>query len=365
MKGSRRRGFTLVETMVVVMVIAVLLALLLPAVQAAREASRRSKCTNNLKQVALSAAGYEQAYGVLPSAELDGTFEDYASGTVHNGPSVFLGVAPFLDQMSTFNAYNFMVSWRGGANATVANVGVATLLCPSDPVVADKSPLSPLFFGGTYPLAASAGLTTLRQAHNSYAGCSGVYYADYRGDTLSDPCYPVFVGSAMGVIIGDGNVTLSSVGDGLSNTLMFGEQLASILPSPARCRSISLAEIRQWHAGFYYNTEFDAEYPINAYRRLPLYAFPIAYCAPGDWVPLQSASSLHPGGANFAMCDGSVRFIKETIDTWGRYDTATGDPVGFGRGARCGEHQLGTATPGLYQALATRNNGEVVSGGDY
>jgi prepilin-type processing-associated H-X9-DG protein len=127
-----------------------------------------------------------------------------------------------------------------------------------------------------------------------------------------------------------------------------------------------------WNMGTWNCTEFDAEYPINAYRRLNYAVFPsdlklnVWGAQPnGAWVPLESVSSMHPGGANFAFCDGSVKFIKETIASWSPYNSSTGDPVGFYYGSQCGENHIGTAKPQIYQALATRNGGEVISSDAY
>jgi prepilin-type N-terminal cleavage/methylation domain-containing protein/prepilin-type processing-associated H-X9-DG protein len=358
-EARRRRGFTLIELLVVISIIAVLIALLLPAVQAAREAGRRSQCVNNLKQLALGVANYESANGSYPSAELDGYYEDYASQTVHNGPSVFISLLSQLEQSSLFNAWNFSCSWRSGANITVASTQLSFLMCPSDSQVAMRTPLNAGFFTGTYPYSGTDN-GTFTQTHNSYAGNTGLYYSDYRGATLTDPCYPAFVASASGTIIGDGVVTIASINDGLSNTFLFSEQgFGFITNNPAS--GGNQAGTRSWQTGFFYDSEFDAEYPINAYRRLDYSAFPVGYLTAGDWVVLESVSSYHPGGANFAFCDGSVKFIKETIASWSPYNTATGDPIGFIYPSPCGQNQIGTAVPQVYQKLATRKQGEVIS----
>jgi len=85
----------------------------------------------------------------------------------------------------------------------------------------------------------------------------------------------------------------------------------------------------------------------------------------GDWVTVEGVSSMHPGGANFAFCDGSVKFIKETIASWTPYNSSTGDPVGFQYDPTCGWDSIGTAQPQIYQKLATRNGGEVISSDAY
>jgi prepilin-type N-terminal cleavage/methylation domain-containing protein/prepilin-type processing-associated H-X9-DG protein len=350
-----RRGFTLIELLVVIAIIAVLIALLLPAVQAAREAARRSQCVNNLKQLALGVANYESANGAYPAAEYDCYCE--TPGSVHNGPSVFVALCPQLEQPQIYNAYNFAITWRSYPNVTVTNTQLSVLLCPSDPAAAVKSTLSASYTGAPIPVPAGS---PYQQAHTSYAGCSGIYYSDYRGSTLTDPCYQTWDATQKGVITGDNIITLSSITDGTSNTFLFGETATGTLPNDPT-NPIGQQQARAWQIGFWYSGEFDCEYPINAYKKVPLSTFPGGFVTNGDWATVEGASSLHPGGANFAFCDGSVHFIKETIASWGPYNASTGDPVGFSYGSTCGENYIGTAVPQIYQKLATRNGGEVVS----
>jgi prepilin-type processing-associated H-X9-DG protein len=92
--------------------------------------------------------------------------------------------------------------------------------------------------------------------------------------------------------------------------------------------------------------------------------FPPGIVTPGDWTTAEGACSFHPGGANFAFCDGSIKFIKETIASWAPYDPTTGDPY-FTYGAACSENHLGKVPERVYQALGTRNGGEVISSDSY
>ena len=358
--SRRKSGFTLIELLVVIAIIAVLIALLLPAVQAAREAARRSQCVNNMKQLALAVANYESANGAYPVAEFDCFCE--TPGSIHNGPSVFVALCPQMEQTQIYNAYNFSITWRSYPNVTVTSTQINSLLCPSDAAIATRTPLSASYTGAPIPVPAAA---PFLQAHSSYAGCNGIYYSDYRSSTsLQDPCYQTWGASEKGVIVGDNLITLASITDGTSNTFLFGETTYGNL-STDPTNPIGQFQARDWQIGFWYSGEFDCEYPINAYKKVPIQSFPGGFVTNGDWVTVEGAGSMHPGGANFAFCDGSVRFIKETISSWGPYNTSTGDPVGFNYGATCGEYQIGTAIPQVYQKLATRNGGEVVSADSY
>src|SRR3954463_147846 len=133
--SSRSRGFTLVELLVVISIIGALVALLLPAVQAAREAARRSRCANNLKQLALAAQGYADAHGVFPL----GSFKqrppvDHCGGSHEHG--ALIALLPFLEQRSLFDAFNSGVHFETAPNSTVMGAGLSVLWCPSDPSVA-------------------------------------------------------------------------------------------------------------------------------------------------------------------------------------------------------------------------------------
>jgi|SRR5271157_1178876 len=356
---SRHRAFTLIELLVVIAIIAVLISLLLPAVQSAREAARRAQCVNNLKQIALAVMNYESANNAFPAAEFDCYCE--TPGTVHNGPSFFVAICPQMEQSQIYNAYNFSITWRSYPNITVTNAQIASLICPSE-TVPDRTPLQSSYTSAPIPVPATV---PFLQAHSTYAGCSGIYYSDYKSSTsLQDPCYATWAATEKGVIVGDNKITIASITDGTSNTFMLGETAIGTL-STNSSYFVSQAQARWWQLGFWYCGEFDCEYPINAYKRVPYQSFPMGHNTNGDWVPAEGASSFHPGGANFAFCDGSVKFIKETIASWGPYNTATGDPVGFTYGLTCGEDYIGTAQPQVYQMLATRNGGEVISADSY
>ena len=365
MNRTKSRGFTLIELLVVISIIAVLIALLLPAVQSAREAARRAQCVNNLKQLALGVMNYESANGVFPPAELD-TRGDDPTGAVHNGTSWFVSICPQLVQQNVYNSYNFSCLWRSSINITVTSTQLNALICPSDSIAANKSPLQSSYLASTTNPNGFATLpSNFQQAHSSYAGCNGIWYGDYRGSSLSDPCYDVWGATEKGVIVGEFDVSISSITDGTSNTVMIGETSLSAAKLTGTGGWADPLQARWWQIGFWYSGEYDHEFPINAYKRLNVSGFPVGSVAPGDWTFVESASSMHPGGANFAFCDGSVHFIKETIQSWGPYNNATGDPVGFVYGGTCGENNIGTAIPGVYQALATRNGGEVISADAY
>jgi prepilin-type processing-associated H-X9-DG protein len=346
----------LIELLVVIAIIAVLIALLLPAVQSAREAARRAQCTNNLKQLALAAANYENSNGVLPTGNYWRI--NPTSGNYTYGPSVFINMAPYLEQSALFNGFNFQWGWEGAINGTFAGVGVASLFCPSDTA-------SGVFALDTTDAQNFYKLPTINQAYPSYAGCEGTWAMFYSPSpplpTSAQPDFQAWRAASNGLIYSESATRLSSITDGTSNTILFGERAHGIFGGS------DAPFFFWWNSGWWGDTFFDTNYPINSYRKL---AAQLDLNDPSNtyggwwWVPLQSASSFHPGGANFGLADGSVKFIKETISCWQPDPNNFGDPVGVAYG-QYGQYLWGKSKPLTYQALSTRGSGEIVSADQY
>ena len=254
--SRRSSGFTLIELLVVIAIIAVLIALLLPAVQAAREAARRSQCVNNLKQIGLATLNYESTYSILPPANL------YTQqGNSQFGPSVFLQMAPFLEMNPAYNAMNFAYSYACPANSTVGSLSVAMLLCPSDPTASTKAQITGDYYGLPATLALSQGYT-------HYFGNGGPYNANgfkVVGGFGADPSLAQY---QMGTIVDQGAITLASITDGTSNTLLFSENGHGFFASP------QVNYYHYWNDGDPGTTVFETRFPPNgqrAYAKLPSY----------------------------------------------------------------------------------------------
>lgn len=262
-------------------------------------------------------------------------------------------MSSYLEQGQAFNAENFSFTYEHPANVTVAGIGMSTLWCPSDGTVSQGAPLIARFYG-----LASAG--PWRQQFSSYAGCEGTWPI-YVGPDDGPGVLTSWLGTANGLIYTQAATRLSSITDGMSNTFLFGEHAHGIFGGEDAPWYFS------WNSGYWGDTFCDTMFPINAYRKL---SGPLDLSDPTNpyggfwWVPIQSASSFHPGGVNFAFADGSVRFIKETIATWQNNINNFGDPVGVTYGANS-EYYFGKSRPQVYQFLSTRNNGEVLSSDSY
>jgi prepilin-type N-terminal cleavage/methylation domain-containing protein/prepilin-type processing-associated H-X9-DG protein len=348
------RGFTLIELLVVIAIIAVLISLLLPAVQSAREAARRIQCVNNLKQIGLAFANYEQANQMFPLGAMvlgvSPANTSWGTEIGNNGVSWVALSLPYLEQGTVFNAINFSTSISGASGygpfafATAWYTRLNVLWCPSDgdqdgfrpfgsnngdgqdisaappPPPSGGTPTVPVSdygvsFGDNYCIGAlNPGVTfptetpyTLWPNPPGYPrigwpGYQGTY-ADINGNL------PPAQGAAPGALRGmfDVNngqtVTLQSITDGTSNTISAGEAL------PAQRADNNVWE---WNSGGYGTTV-----PIN-------WPSPQSCTLPGNgWGSYNWASrcaytnvgfkSHHPGGSNFLFADGSVHFLKTTI----------------------------------------------------
>jgi prepilin-type N-terminal cleavage/methylation domain-containing protein/prepilin-type processing-associated H-X9-DG protein len=349
-QASRRRGFTLIELLVVIAIIAVLIALLLPAVQAAREAARRMQCTNNLKQLGLAAMNYESSNGSLPPGSYGAT-RDY-DGAIKPGLSVFVRVLPFVEGQNTFNAANFAFSLESSANATVASIGVSTLWCPSDSSV--SSGTSPL--DGLYNLPSG---NTLQQYYTSYGGNEGLWDLDiqYNDDARYgySGAYSARKANMNGVIFMSSNVRLSEITDGTSNTIMFGEHCHGRLAASAPPTGY-----QWWNSSYYTDTLVCTYYSINSDTKSVL-----ATNQPDEY--FQIVGSYHPGGANVGFCDGSVKFLKDSIQSLPfTFNTSTFDNGYFLYNPTTATYTIAPGTRiGVWQQLSTRNFGEVISSDAY
>jgi len=355
--SRRRAAFTLIELLVVIAIIAVLIALLLPAVQAAREAARRAQCVNNLKQLGLAVHNYHSQQNSFPP--LMGNF-----GVGTAGPRADIGqwpigwgvaVLPGVEQQALYNAVNFSDGADGPMNyLTVSSTRISSLVCPSEnrnqgPWVSSSFTNYAANIGGPASLAAFTGIFV--PMLNSPSGSSG-----YGGSTRN--C---------------GSFGMESVTDGTSNTAMFSERLVGLAGDPVvrvgtpdanratfqvsvtvnvdannnaeavsflqACRSLPGTTSTQgtqnnpWIAGAVWAGSHTGTFRFNAYNHVNTPNGLSCYAAngfpPASVTDSITPSSNHSGGVNVTMADGSVRFIKTTINpqTWWGIGSRNGGEV--------------------------------------
>jgi prepilin-type N-terminal cleavage/methylation domain-containing protein/prepilin-type processing-associated H-X9-DG protein len=332
-RPARARGFTLIELLVVIAIIAVLIALLLPAVQAAREAARRMQCTNNLKQLGIALHNYLDANNTLPAGMAVTALPNGAFSTSHG---LFVPLLPYLEQPGLYASMNFNVTVFDPPNSTARATGLGALWCPSD-VGVDQP-------GAAYGVS----------RYTSYVGSLGPW--THQPSNVAQ--LAVLAPQLPGLFFYQSAVRLAEVTDGTANTLALGEHAAGLRPRFLPAPSVAFFHV--WYSGDYRDTNFQTHFPMNPQNRAPTTTANA----------VSAASSFHPGGCNFAFLDGSVRFLKDTIDSW-PIDRATNLPVGVTRAAavppsNARPYALSPdARLGVYQALSTRNGAEVISADSY
>jgi prepilin-type N-terminal cleavage/methylation domain-containing protein/prepilin-type processing-associated H-X9-DG protein len=333
---TQRVAFTLVELLVVIAIIGVLVSLLLPAVQAAREAARRMSCGNNLKQIGLAILNYSDAKKTLPysidmfeeEADATGTWVGPPQGSLHpsnggpgnTGRGWMVEILPQVEQAALYNSItSSLKTTRGRSKFTLNRAGMGMpeildvlkaqqgwLTCPSDETAIARGDLwhfapSTVIGSASYkgvlgdtvvwPQSTSHADGSLPDCHNNVSGCNGLFW---RTAYFSP-------------------IELKDVTDGLSNTFMVGESVVS----------------QDFHAAALFA---DGDW---ASCNAPLNFFVVgrteAELQSDYWYDTRGFRSVHPGGAQFAMGDGSVQLIQEGV-----------------------EHKI-------YRALSTRNGEETVA----
>jgi prepilin-type N-terminal cleavage/methylation domain-containing protein/prepilin-type processing-associated H-X9-DG protein len=312
----RRRAFTLVELLVVIAIIGILVALLLPAVQAAREAARRMQCGNNLKQIGLGLHNYADTYKRFPSGFIyvADNQECWGWGALM---LPFLEQAPLHSQIgvTTGSMYGQIISTAWQPVVDGIQRPLSTFMCPSDTGTPARGQIhGDRHFGG--------GL-----GHNVHAYTPGV--SNYVGSTGHGPGR-VRAEVNSGIFFGNSSIGFQDIIDGTSNTFAVGERDSKF------CRSSAWVGVRRGQGG-----GSRGVFVILAHARVKLNESVL----PWDDDPEgcgQGWSSLHPGGAQFAFCDGSVSFISETIEF---------------RHALGGWDNNGDPNNGAYQRLISRADG--------
>jgi prepilin-type processing-associated H-X9-DG protein len=262
---------------------------------------------------------------------------------------ILLRLTPFIEQTNVYNAFNANVHYLMPANTTISGMGINSLWCPSDSAVSQPTSLA----------AGSDGSLNyaINMYHNSYKGNAGTWFSPsrYADPNCTSAGFTAQLGQANGVFYFYSSVSIASITDGTSNTILLGEDALGLEAAGDQ------NQWQWWTSGNYSDTMFTTMYPINPQRKMNMND---ATQGINSDVATSAATSFHPGGANFAFADGSVKFLKDTINCW-QYANGSNVPVGVTWSGSTTNLYTLSGTYGVYQALSTRNGAEVISADAY
>jgi prepilin-type N-terminal cleavage/methylation domain-containing protein len=325
---DRRRGFTLVELLVVIAIIGILVALLLPAVQAAREAARRAQCQNNIKNAALAVLNYESNRRITPQGmTFPMAFESSINTLRLFNANWIISILPYLEEQPLYDSFDFKRPINDPAlpltknrNYIARGTSIPVLLCPSD----EKNRV--MYQG------ASGSEHGGNWARGNYAGNSGgaflFYYSSCQPTDMcaSGPDSDGWKSDILRGVMGPNtSVKISQITDGTSKTILLGEIRAGLTERDGR---------GVWalgHAGAsllaHYGSGGDDNGPNacnpeadDVYSDIcgtSIARGECMDCWSGAAFQQATVRSVHKGGAYVAMCDASVTFISDDVETSG------------------------------------------------
>jgi prepilin-type N-terminal cleavage/methylation domain-containing protein/prepilin-type processing-associated H-X9-DG protein len=356
---TRRQGFTLIELLVVIAIIAILIALLLPAVQAAREAARRAQCVNNMKQIGLAFFNFESSkqfyapsfvisdplaalegisYNTAPTFDQPCPFNQFpeicttapsVAALGNSGPINTQGwaqlILPYLEQSTMYAAYNMSIAFSSPQNSTVVGSQLNVMICPSTQGVRISN-FDNTLVAAAYPAFAAAGI---KMAAGDYSVDDDIAFSWMQSNNLPTPGTAASPQDPIGLLRWNQIRTIASVTDGTSNTILMTEDggrpafyksgkliSTSVVASPPN--STDAVSGAGWaDIDSEYETDGDgSNQSMNFSNNNEIYSF-------------------HPGGCNFLFADGSVHFLKQTLN------------------------------PATFVSLITYNRGEIISSDSY
>lgn len=299
-------GFTLVELLVVITIIGILIALLLPAVQAAREAARNLQCTSNMKQIDLALQNYHAAFNVFPPGETPLPNNDTY------GHAWSSRILPFLELQNVYDGINWSLnSWPTTAAAAAVDPRHYQSLCMIIPVyLCPSSPESPR----SHYWAADHSNTANEIGMRHYAGIAGSD-RPLPGSTTGQ------LASIGGVLFLNSRIDATQLRDGTSNTLTLGEYSGLTKGQMLNPYGGTSSNGNAWPLGFGGGGEGTWSVRTVAFPPMGPYFYAQADVTADPtivigtrYISRASLKSMHPGGINVAMADGSVRFLSQNVD---------------------------------------------------